>query len=99
MNTRVIVEPRVKAFLESLAPEPPRKLWKAIKEIAHDKGDSKQLEGKLAGYWRLRVDRMRVVYEQRSLRGERQLVCMFADHRATVYSVMEQLITSGPGGN
>jgi Fe2+ or Zn2+ uptake regulation protein len=27
--------------------------------------------------------------------GQRQLVCFFADHRATVYAVLEQLLASG----
>ena len=95
MKTRVIVGERVKYFLESLAPEPRRKLWRAIKELARDRGDIKQLEGRLAPYWRLRVDRMRVVYDQRAVKGERRLVCFFADYRATVYAVLEQLLASG----
>jgi mRNA-degrading endonuclease RelE of RelBE toxin-antitoxin system len=94
MNTRVIVGERVKSFLESLAPEPRRRLWRGIKGLAQDKGDLKQLEGRLAPYWRLRVDRMRVVYDQRAVGGERQLVCLFADYRATVYAVLEQLLAS-----
>ena len=48
MKTRVIVGERVKNFLESLAPGPRRKLWRAIKELARDRGDIKQLEGRLA---------------------------------------------------
>ena len=95
MKTQVIVGERVKTFLESLAPEPRRKLWRAIKELANDKGDTKQLEGRLGQYWRLRVDRMRVVYHESAVEGERRLVCFFADYRATVYSVLEQLLASG----
>ena len=95
MTTRVIVGERVKSFLESLAPEPRRKLWRGIKELARGKGDIKQLEGSLAPYWRLRVDRMRITYDQRAVRGERHIVCFFADHRATIYSVLEQLLASG----
>ena len=95
MKTRVIVGERVKGFLESLAPEPRRKLWRGIKALPQGKGDLKQLEGRLAPYWRLRVDRMRVIYDQRSTKGERRLVCFFADHRATVYAVLEQLLASG----
>ncbi len=86
----VIVGERVKNFLESLAPEPRRKLWRVIKPLPEGKGDIKQLEGRLAPYWRLRVDRMKVIYDQRAAEGERRLVCFFADHRATVYSVLEQ---------
>jgi mRNA-degrading endonuclease RelE of RelBE toxin-antitoxin system len=97
VKARVIVGQRVKDFLETLAPVPRRKLWRGLKGLAHDQGDIKQLEGKLAPYWRLRVDRMRVIYEPRSVAGERQLVCFFAGHRATVYAVLEQLLTSGLG--
>jgi mRNA-degrading endonuclease RelE of RelBE toxin-antitoxin system len=95
MNTRVIVKQRVKDFLQTLAPEPRRKLWRGLKALAQDKGDLKQLEGNLHPFWRLRVDRMRVIYEPRFVAGERQLVCFFADHRATVYAVLEQLLVSG----
>jgi mRNA-degrading endonuclease RelE of RelBE toxin-antitoxin system len=95
MNSRVMVRQRVKDFLQTLAPEPRRKLWGAIKGLAQDKGDLKQLEGHLHPFWRLRVGRMRVIYEPRSVAGERQLVCFFADHRSTVYAVLEQLLVSG----
>lgn len=81
--------------MESLSPEPRRKLWRGIKGLSRGKGDIKQLEGRLAPYWRLRVERMRVIFDQRSEKGERRLVCFFAEHRATVYSVLEQLLASG----
>jgi mRNA-degrading endonuclease RelE of RelBE toxin-antitoxin system len=95
MKTRVVVGGQVKGFLESLAPEPRRRLWRGIKDLAQDRGDIKQLEGRLAPYWRLRVDRMRVIYDQRPVKGGRCLLCFFADHRATVYAVLEQLLASG----
>ena len=95
MKTRVIVGDRVKSFLEGLASEPRRRLWRGIKGLAKGEGDIKQLEGRLAPYWRLRVDRIRVIFDERAFRGERRLVCFYAEYRATVYSVMEQLLTSG----
>ena len=95
MNTRVLVSQRVRGFLQTLAPEPRRKLWRGLKGLAEEKADLKQLEGNLHPFWRLRVDRMRVIYEPRSMAGERQLVCFFADHRSTVYAVLEQLLVSG----
>ena len=95
MTTCVLVGDRVKSFLESLSPEPRRKLWRAIKGLSQGKGDIKQLEGRLAPYWRLRVERMRVIYDQRAVKGERRLFCFFAEYRATVYYVLEQLLASG----
>jgi mRNA-degrading endonuclease RelE of RelBE toxin-antitoxin system len=67
MSSRVIVGQRVKDFLQTLASEPRRKLWRALKGLAQGKGDLKQLEGNLHPFWRLRVDRMRVIYEPRSV--------------------------------
>jgi mRNA-degrading endonuclease RelE of RelBE toxin-antitoxin system len=95
MRTRVIVTGQVRGFLESLAPEPRRKLWRAIKDLAQDKGDIKQLDGKLAPYWRLRVGRLRFVYDQRAVRGERRSLCFFAEYRATIHAVLEHLLASG----
>ena len=45
MNARVIVGQRIKDFLETLAPVPRRKLWRALKGLAQDEGDRKQLDG------------------------------------------------------
>jgi len=56
VNTRVIIRQRVRAFLQTLAPEPRRRLWRGLKDLAEDKGDLKQLEGNLHPFWRLRVD-------------------------------------------
>ena len=95
MRTRVVVAEQVKGFLESLAPEPRRKVWRAIKDLSENKGDIKQLDGKLATYWRLRAGRVRIVYGQRAVRGERRILCFFAEYRATVYAVLEQLLASG----
>ena len=94
MRTRVVVGRRVRDFLKSLAPEPRRKLWHGIKDLSQGKGDIKQLEGKLAPYWRLRVNNMRVIFDVRSEHGRRTILCFFADYRATVYSILEQLLTA-----
>lgn len=95
MRSRVVIGSEVKTFIQSLAPEPRRKLWRAIKDLAGGKGDVKQLEGKLAPFWRLRVKNIRVVFDQKSQGGQRVIFCFFADYRATVYVLLEQLIASG----
>jgi mRNA-degrading endonuclease RelE of RelBE toxin-antitoxin system len=40
---------------------------RGLKALTQDNGDLKQLEGNLHPFWRLRVDRMRVIYEPRSV--------------------------------
>jgi mRNA-degrading endonuclease RelE of RelBE toxin-antitoxin system len=94
MKARVVVSSRVKNFLNSLAPEPRLKLQRAIKGLADQTGDIKQLDGKLAPYWRLRVGNIRVIFEEKFESGQRTIWCFFADYRATVYSVLEQLLAS-----
>jgi mRNA-degrading endonuclease RelE of RelBE toxin-antitoxin system len=63
--------------------------------LAKGEGDIKQLEGKLASFSRLRVGRMRVIYDVQIVAGDRQVLCLFAGHRATVYTLVEQLLASG----
>ncbi|HEX7570154.1 MAG TPA: hypothetical protein VF492_06580 [Verrucomicrobiae bacterium] len=95
MKAKVIVRRQVHDFISSLAPEPRRKLWTAIKRLGDESKDVLQLEGKLHPYWRLRCGRIRIVFEEQFVRGERLRVCFFADYRATVYKVVEQIIASG----
>ncbi len=95
MRTRVVIGAPVKAFMNSLAPEPRRKLRRALKELGDGKGDLRQLEGKLAPFWKLRVQMIRVIFDQKPVAGERVLLCFFADYRGTVSAILEQLLASG----
>ena len=95
MKAKIIVRQQVHTFIGSLAPEPRRKLTGALKRLADEDRDILQLEGKLHPYWRLRCGRIRIVFEEQFIRGERLRVCFFADYRATVYKVVEQIIASG----
>ncbi len=52
---RVELDPEVAEFVRSLAPEPRRCLREALRGLAEEKGDLKQLEAELTGYVRLRV--------------------------------------------
>jgi mRNA-degrading endonuclease RelE of RelBE toxin-antitoxin system len=95
MKPRVAVGSLVREFISSLAPEPRRRLWRGLKGLETGRGDIKQLDEKLYPCWRLRVGNVRVIFVQKSVRGERVLFCFFADYRATVYKVVEQIIADG----
>jgi mRNA-degrading endonuclease RelE of RelBE toxin-antitoxin system len=94
VKARVRLGPQVADFIAKLAPEPKRALREALKGIAEGKGDTKLLEGKLSGFYRVRSDHIRVIYEERAVRGERQVCCFYADYRASVYDVFEQLLAA-----
>lgn len=91
---KIRLAPQVADFPAALAPEPKRRLRAAIKGLAGGKGDIKLLEGKLSGFCRLRSGRIRVIYHIRTVAGEHQILCIFADYRTTVYDVLEQLLTA-----
>jgi len=92
MRTKVEVAPQVKEFVRSLASVPRRNLTRAIKSLAQDDGDRKVLEGKLAGYHRLRVASHRVIYREQFVYGARVIFCIFAEHRSIVYELFQQML-------
>jgi mRNA-degrading endonuclease RelE of RelBE toxin-antitoxin system len=92
MKTRVVVSEQVEVFVKALAPEPRGRLRQAIKDLADDRGDIKPLEGKLAGYGRLRVAGYRVIFKERAERGMRVIDCIHAERRALVYEIFTQLL-------
>lgn len=94
VKTRVRLSSQVVDFIGKLAPAPKRGLRHALKEIAESKGDIKLLEGKLTGFYRLRSGRIRVIYQELTESGERQICCLYADYRSTVYDVFEQLLAA-----
>ena len=94
VKARVRLGSQVTDFIGKLAPEPKRALREALKGIAEGKSDIKFLEGKLSGFYRLRSGRIRVIYQERTVGGQRQICCFYADYQASVYDVFEQLLTA-----
>ena len=94
VKARVRLGGQVTDFIGTLAPEAKRLLRAALKGVADGKGDIKLLEGKLNGFCRLRSGRIRVIYQQRIVNGQRHVLCFYAGYRSTVYDVFEQLLTA-----
>ena len=95
MKTKIRAGRPVEDFLKALAPEPRRTLRQALKNLADDKGDVKLLEERLSGFWRLRVGKVRVIYEIKTVGGTRVIFCFYANYRSIVYVILEQLLASG----
>ena len=85
--TQVNLAAQVVDFFGQLAPEPRKKLRLALRRLEREKGDIKSLEGKLAGYQRLRSGSHRVVFARKVRNGSPEIDCVFAEHRALVYEV------------
>ena len=95
MRSKIKIGPLAENFIKALSPEPRRALRQGIKGLEKDRGDVKQLEGRLAGYSRLRVGRMRVIFKAGTVRGERVIFCVYVNFRPVIYELFEQLLASG----
>jgi mRNA-degrading endonuclease RelE of RelBE toxin-antitoxin system len=87
---RVVVHPEAEAFVRALAPEPRRRLVQAMKRLPA--GDTKPLEGRLCGYWRLREGGYRIIYADTVKEGVRTFDCLLAERRPVVCELFEQIV-------
>jgi mRNA-degrading endonuclease RelE of RelBE toxin-antitoxin system len=86
VSYRVLLAGQVFAFAATLAPEPRRRLKRAILGLAKERGDLRTLTDKLSGWHRLRVGQYRVLFRYRS---GRVIECAFAGERQLVYELFE----------
>lgn len=96
MRSKVVWSPQVAAYVNSKAPEPRKGLWQEIKNLA--KWDGREipprilrLEDELSGYCRLRVKRDRVLFRETHAGGQREIKCLHAGPRSTVYETFQEL--------
>lgn len=87
---KVVVHPQVEAFVRALAPEPRRRLVRAMKSLPA--GETRTLEGKLSGYRRLREGGFRILYADSVKDGVRTFDCLYAERRSVVYELFEQIL-------
>lgn len=84
---RIRLAPQVVDFVRSQAPAPRRRLRRALRELAADKGDLKPLEGPLQEYCRLRVGPYRIILRYAT---PKTIECVFAERRNIVYEVFAE---------
>ena len=73
-------------YVRRLAPEPRRAIRLALKELGRERGDIQALEGALAGYYRLRVGRHRIIFNYAT---DESIEVIFIEHRGLVYEIFE----------
>jgi mRNA interferase RelE/StbE len=83
-----VVRPAVQVieFARRLAPEPRRMVKQALVDLQNERGDIKALEGRLAGYCRLRVGRYRILI---AYAADGAIEALFIEERALVYELFE----------
>jgi mRNA-degrading endonuclease RelE of RelBE toxin-antitoxin system len=86
---RVVIGPQVKAFCQTLAPEPRSRVKRALAELARGRGDIAALEKNLEGLYRLRVGRFRIIHYYAG--GD--IRCFYIAPRDLVYDVLSSRLT------
>ena len=86
---KIIVSEQVEAFLRTLPPVPKHAVREAIGKLAFQQGDITALENDLAGFYRLRVGRYRVVF---TYAAGMTIDCVFMENRKFVYEVFAALM-------
>ena len=82
---------QVVAFVRRLAPQPRQALRSALRSLAEGRGDIRALEADLAGFYRLRVSRFRVIFHYVLKDNRRILRCEFVEERSLVYQVYAEM--------
>ena len=83
------ISDQVIAFVRKQAPERRKALRAGLDELAKGKGDILPLEETLAGFWRLRVGRFRVIFDYENSTTIR---CIFVEERRLVYEVFAAML-------
>ena len=87
MNVRIATQ--VVEFLRRLPPEPRRRIRRALRALADERGDIKPLRAPLDGYCRLRIGGYRVVF---AYVGRRTIECIFVEQRSVVYELLLKVL-------
>jgi len=92
MTLRVELSDQVLGFVSQLAPQTKKRLRDELHKLAKGKAGIKPLDGRLAGYHRLRSGSYRVIFRQRTDRGQQVAECIYAGLRSLVYELFEQAL-------
>jgi mRNA interferase RelE/StbE len=91
-HLEVELEQQVVDFVHSLPPQARQALRRALRNLMHERGDIRALEGELEDFYRLRVQRYRVIFFYQLRDKQRVIRCVYAAARSIVYEVFAQRI-------
>ena len=80
---KVLVSEQILGRLRTIHPDHRRDIRTALRDLAKGRGDVKELAGRLAGFYRLRIGRYRIVYRYR----DKHLEAIFLEQRSIVYEL------------
>ena len=88
----VEISQQVLDFVRTQAPESRHRLRLALRKLASEKGDIKDLEGPLTSYSRLRVGGFRIIFTRDPSQDGPRIRCIFAEKRDTVCTIFSHML-------
>jgi mRNA-degrading endonuclease RelE of RelBE toxin-antitoxin system len=89
---RISASEQVQAWLLGLPPQTKRRVRLALRGLARGRGDIKGLIGPLAGYNRLRIGGLRIIYRQVRVQ---EIHLEYANNRDVIYELYQDILASG----
>lgn len=83
---------QVSHFAGQQAPDGRKMLRRALRLLAKEQGDIKQVEERLAGFCRLLVGPFRVIFRYIAVKGGRVIRCEYVERRRIVCEAYEKTI-------
>ena len=90
---KIELSEQVSTFIGGQAPDERIMLRRALRQLASEQGDIKQLEERLRGFCRLRVGPFRAIFRYIVTNGKRTISCEDVERRKIVYEAYEKTIT------
>ncbi len=90
---RVELSQQVVAFVKTQVPQSRHRLRLALRRLEKEEGNTRSLQGPLAGYQRLRVGSFRIIYVNAAGDDGTFLTrCIFAERRDTVHTIFSEML-------
>jgi mRNA-degrading endonuclease RelE of RelBE toxin-antitoxin system len=86
---KILASDAVQQWLVALPPETKKRVRVALRELQNGRGDIRALQGELAGFCRLRIGGLRIVYSHH--RG-RIIRLEYADSRDVIYETFLKIL-------
>jgi mRNA-degrading endonuclease RelE of RelBE toxin-antitoxin system len=92
MKNKLLIEEQVAGFIKRQSPETRRRLREALRAI--ESGDSfpEPLEDDLDGFYKLKMDRCRIILQAETSSEGPVWKALFAERRAVVYEIFKQIL-------
>lgn len=92
MKNKVLLEDQVVRFIQTLPPDMRKRVREALHEVEAGKTFPEPLEDELDGFYKLKVERIRIICQTTASDDGPVVKAVFAERRKVVYELFSQII-------